>query len=120
MYRAASTILPENPAKPLNILKIIFFRFLKCRENIRFLVERAVQKIAIPSWHAGFWAAARGLKHPSLAIALSSMGNDEKSSQRDKDLAAEERPVPSQAEGDLETVEEDLEDKSKKGEAGKK
>jgi len=31
--------------------------------------------------------------------------------QPDKNLAAEERPVPSQAEGDLETVEEDLEEK---------
>jgi hypothetical protein len=32
------------------------------------------------------------------------------SSQPDKDLAADERPVPSQAEGDRETVEQDLED----------
>ena len=40
---------------------------------------------------------------------------DEKKDQTqpDKNLAAEERPVPSQAEGDLETVEEDLEEKSK-------
>lgn len=30
---------------------------------------------------------------------------------RDANLAAEERPVPSQAEGDLETVEEDLAEK---------
>lgn len=30
---------------------------------------------------------------------------------RDANLAAEERPVPSQAEGDLETVEQDLEQK---------
>jgi hypothetical protein len=39
---------------------------------------------------------------------------------RDKDEAAEERPVPSQAEGDLETVEEDLkrdEERRKKGNA---
>ncbi|MBV8812346.1 MAG: hypothetical protein JO033_27055 [Acidobacteriaceae bacterium] len=35
------------------------------------------------------------------------------SSQPDKDLAAEERPKPSQAEGDLETVEEDLEQTAK-------
>jgi hypothetical protein len=34
------------------------------------------------------------------------------SDQRDKDRAAEERPVPSQAEGDRETIEEDLEEKS--------
>ncbi len=32
-------------------------------------------------------------------------------SQPDKDLAATERPVPSQAEGDRETVEEDLQEK---------
>lgn len=34
------------------------------------------------------------------------------SDQRDSKLAAEERPVPSQAEGDLKTVEEDLQQKS--------
>ncbi len=41
--------------------------------------------------------------------------------QRDKDLAAEERPVPSQAEGDRETVEEDLKrkEKAEEGDAGK-
>lgn len=33
------------------------------------------------------------------------------SGQPDKDLAADTRPVPSQAEGDLETVEEDLAEK---------
>jgi hypothetical protein len=32
---------------------------------------------------------------------------------RDKDEAAEERPIPSQAEGDLETIEEDLKQKAK-------
>lgn len=31
--------------------------------------------------------------------------------QPDKNLASEERPVPSQAEGDLDTVEEDLREK---------
>jgi hypothetical protein len=39
---------------------------------------------------------------------------------RDKDEAAEERPVPSQAEGDLETIEEDLkhnEERRKEGNA---
>lgn len=41
-------------------------------------------------------------------------------SQPDKDLAAEERPVPSQAEGDLETVEEDLEEKEKQSPSPKK
>jgi hypothetical protein len=33
--------------------------------------------------------------------------------QRDKNLAAEQRPVPSPAEGDRKTVEEDLAEKSK-------
>jgi hypothetical protein len=43
------------------------------------------------------------------------MGNEttKKSSQPDKNLAAMERPVPSQAEGDLETIEEDLAEKDK-------
>ena len=43
--------------------------------------------------------------------ATSTDMNDDKqkASQPDKNLAADERPVPSQAEGDLETVEEDLE-----------
>jgi hypothetical protein len=44
------------------------------------------------------------------------MDDQKKSSQPDKNLAAEERPVPSQAEGDRETVEEDLKAKSKTGE----
>jgi hypothetical protein len=35
-------------------------------------------------------------------------------SQRDKNLAADEHPRPSQAEGDLETVEEDLKQKEKR------
>jgi hypothetical protein len=44
------------------------------------------------------------------------MGSEpqKKDTQPDKNLAAEERPVPSQAEGDLETVEEDLRTKEKK------
>jgi hypothetical protein len=41
------------------------------------------------------------------------MSDKNKSTQPDKDLAADERPVPSQAEGDRETVEEDLREKSK-------
>ncbi len=45
------------------------------------------------------------------------MSEQKKDTQPDKDLAATERPVPSQAEGDRETVEEDLEEK---GEAKKK
>jgi hypothetical protein len=36
---------------------------------------------------------------------------------RDKDEAAEERPIPSQAEGDLETI-EDLKQKAKQQEQG--
>ena len=36
-----------------------------------------------------------------------------KDTQPDKNLAADERPVPSQAEGDRETVEQDLKDKEK-------
>jgi hypothetical protein len=42
-------------------------------------------------------------------------------SQPDKNLAAEQRPVPSQAEGDLETVEEDLKAREEQGKsAGQK
>ncbi len=39
----------------------------------------------------------------------------EKDTQPDKNLAAEERPVPSQAEGDLATVEQDIKDKENGG-----
>ncbi|HSU32580.1 MAG TPA: hypothetical protein VLJ11_15210 [Bryobacteraceae bacterium] len=41
------------------------------------------------------------------------MSNEQnpKSNQPDKEQAANERPVPSQAEGDLETIEEDLKQK---------
>ena len=42
-----------------------------------------------------------------------------KPSQPDKDVAEEDRPVPSQAEGDRETIEEDLEEKSKSGKDSK-
>lgn len=41
--------------------------------------------------------------------------NKGQTSQPDKNLAADTRPVPSQAEGDLETVEEDLEAREKQG-----
>ncbi len=48
------------------------------------------------------------------------MSEQEKTStQPDKDAAATERPVPSQAEGDLDTVEEDLEEKDKQGQGSK-
>jgi hypothetical protein len=40
------------------------------------------------------------------------MAEEKKDTQPDKNLAADERPVPSQAEGDRETVEEDLKEKS--------
>jgi len=39
--------------------------------------------------------------------------NKQPSTQPDKNLAAEQRPVPSQAEGDRKTVEQDLEQKKK-------
>ena len=44
------------------------------------------------------------------------MGDQDKqnSTQPDKNVAAEERPVPSQAEGDRETVERDLADKTQR------
>lgn len=45
------------------------------------------------------------------------MSNEQKKNdgQPDKNRAAEERPVPSQAEGDLDTIEEDLKEKEEKG-----
>jgi hypothetical protein len=44
------------------------------------------------------------------------MSEEKKSAtQPDKKKAAEERPVPSQAEGDRQTIEEDLEEKAQKG-----
>ncbi len=44
------------------------------------------------------------------------MSDQTKSSDlKDANLAAEERPVPSQAEGDLSTVEQDLEEKEQNG-----
>jgi hypothetical protein len=48
------------------------------------------------------------------------MEQPKKSSQPDKNLAAEERPVPSQAEGDRETIEEDLQNKSQRDEGKQK
>ena len=45
---------------------------------------------------------------------------DKGTGQPDKNKAAEERPVPSQVEGDRETVEEDLRDKEKKDAERKK
>jgi hypothetical protein len=42
------------------------------------------------------------------------------SSQPDKNLAADARPVPSQAEGDLETVEEDLKQKDRRNQGTSK
>lgn len=43
------------------------------------------------------------------------MSNESSQSQPDKNLAAEERPVPSQAEGDRDTIDQDLKEKSKAG-----
>jgi hypothetical protein len=43
---------------------------------------------------------------------------EQKTDLRDKDEAAEERPVPSQAEGDLETIEEDLKQRQEEGKRG--
>lgn len=42
------------------------------------------------------------------------MANETRDTQKDKNLSVEERPVPSQAEGDLETIEEDLEERERK------
>ena len=55
------------------------------------------------------------------APGLQSMSEEKKqnTTQPDANLAAETRPVPSQAEGDLETVEEDLEDRERKGSSQK-
>ena len=55
------------------------------------------------------------MKHHQPRVLLLDMGNEKqkKDTQPDKNLAAEERPIPSQAEGDLETIEEDLEEKEK-------
>lgn len=44
----------------------------------------------------------------------------QRSSQPDKNMAAEQRPVPSQAEGDLETVEEDLKEKDQEDKTKRK
>ncbi len=60
------------------------------------------------------------MKRLALNIILRSMSeSNTKATQPDKDLADEERPVPSQAEGDLETVEEDLREKDGKPETPK-
>lgn len=47
-------------------------------------------------------------------------GQKPSSSQPDKNLAADERPVPSQAEGDRETVEEDLEARERQNQGASK
>lgn len=55
-------------------------------------------------------------KYPAENSGPMSMSDpqESKTSQPDKNRAAEERPVPSQAEGDLETIEEDLKQKESK------
>ena len=54
-------------------------------------------------------------RRPRMGL-LQGMGDQDKqnSTQPDKNVAAEERPVPSQAEGDRETVERDLADKTER------
>jgi hypothetical protein len=47
------------------------------------------------------------------------MSEQTKPTQPDKNVAAEQRPVPSQAEGDVQTVEEDLESKEKQEQSSK-
>jgi hypothetical protein len=64
--------------------------------------------------------ASHLLKPPSVIAGLGSMAETEKksTSQPDSNLAAEEHPRPSQAEGDLKTVEADLKAKEQQGGAG--
>ena len=55
-----------------------------------------------------------------LLLSMEGQKGQTPSSQPDKNLAANERPVPSQAEGDLETVEEDLKDKERRDKGASK
>lgn len=55
---------------------------------------------------------ARRLDRESFSTDMKNK-NKQENDLRDKDEAGEERPIPSQAEGDLETVEEDLKQKEK-------
>lgn len=48
-----------------------------------------------------------------VLLSMEGQKGQQSSSQPDKNLAADERPVPSQAEGDLETIEEDLKAKER-------
>ncbi len=49
-----------------------------------------------------------------VLLNMAEQKGQQSSSQPDKNLAADERPVPSQAEGDLDTVEEDLKQQDRK------
>lgn len=55
-----------------------------------------------------------------VLLNMEEQKGQQSSSQPDKNLAADERPVPSQAEGDLETVEEDLKDKERQNQRASK
>ncbi len=55
-----------------------------------------------------------------VLLGMEGKKGQQSSSQPDKNLAADERPVPSQAEGDLETVEEDLEAKERQNQRASK
>lgn len=55
-----------------------------------------------------------------VLLNMEGQKRQQSSSQPDKNLAADERPVPSQAEGDLETVEEDLEEKERQNQGASK
>jgi hypothetical protein len=61
--------------------------------------------------YEGFTIRSRKPDHSGLT----NVSKQANSSQPDKNLATEERPVPSQAEGDRETVEQDLNEKSQTG-----
>lgn len=64
------------------------------------------------------YAIAAALKPAARPRALQGMENQKKD-QPDKNLAADQRPVPSQAEGDRKTIEEDLKEKERE-QAGKR
>lgn len=56
----------------------------------------------------------------AVLLSMEEQKGQQSSSQPDKNRAADERPVPSQAEGDLETVEEDLRQKDRQNKGAPK
>jgi hypothetical protein len=56
---------------------------------------------------------------PYALQGMADLKNTDKN-QPDKNIAADERPVPSQAEGDRQTIEEDLKEKEKERAKGAK